>query len=285
MTANKKAVFILLGQSNAVGHGVPMDEADKITAPLTNVFGLHRRDNQRLHPTALTWSGYTSDGMNLGEEQDHTYSLANCMAATWQQRIDSGESLPDLHIIQIAIGAQGVTRNYMWYPDREETLIPGALGTANISLFPLACNIFSLLDDSLGEYDIIGLHWRGGENDVEETADYLRAELADIYRRIFAEFDDRLHTPPIVLHRLCCPDRMMDMDPTGNALENMHFINHVFDVLANENEHISLFDPRNAPFYDPNTREKGLFLPDAVHYTPGVNRWVADHIIDTYLKG
>lgn len=30
----KAAVFILLGQSNAVGHGLPMDEQDKISVPL-----------------------------------------------------------------------------------------------------------------------------------------------------------------------------------------------------------------------------------------------------------
>lgn len=30
----KAAVFILLGQSNAVGHGIPMKDEDKIRIPL-----------------------------------------------------------------------------------------------------------------------------------------------------------------------------------------------------------------------------------------------------------
>jgi len=39
---NKSAVFILLGQSNAVGHKLPMAEIGKIYEPLKNVFGLKR---------------------------------------------------------------------------------------------------------------------------------------------------------------------------------------------------------------------------------------------------
>jgi hypothetical protein len=33
MQDKKAAVFILLGQSNAVGHGIPMKEEDKIYKP------------------------------------------------------------------------------------------------------------------------------------------------------------------------------------------------------------------------------------------------------------
>ena len=96
--SNKAAVFILLGQSNAVGHKVPMETKDKICEPLKNVFGLKREDNQSFTNNELYWSGYTSDGMNLGEEQDHTYSVANCLAGLWQDEINSGNksNLPDL---------------------------------------------------------------------------------------------------------------------------------------------------------------------------------------------
>lgn len=72
MKDNKVAVFILLGQSNAVGHGIPMHEKDIIKKPLKNVFGLARRDNQSYDYDNLYWSGYTSFGMNLAEEQDNT---------------------------------------------------------------------------------------------------------------------------------------------------------------------------------------------------------------------
>ena len=70
---NRAAVFILIGQSNAVGHGVPMESDDKICRPLKNVFGLKRETNQSFENDKLYWSRYTSDGMNLAEEQDDTY--------------------------------------------------------------------------------------------------------------------------------------------------------------------------------------------------------------------
>ena len=186
---NKAAVFVLLGQSNAVGHGIPMREEDRIKVPMENVFGLCRDFNQSFENTELKWSGYTSFGMNLAEEQDNTYSIANCLAALWQNHIDSGNvlGLPDLYIIQIAIGAQGVTDGYMWHPDREKKLVPGKLGTVDISLFPFCEHIFGLLDDSFSkmniDYDIIGLHWRGGENDVTATNEYLKQNLKKIYTK------------------------------------------------------------------------------------------------------
>ena len=287
--ANKKAaVFILLGQSNAVGHGVPMREEDRILTPMQNVFGLCREHNQRLDLDALTWSGYVSYGMNLAEEQDNTYSVANCLAASWQKHIDNGNALglPDLYIVQIAIGAQGVTEGYMWHPDRAPQLTPGKLGKVDISLFPFSCRVFSLLEKSFAErgidYEIIGAHWRGGENDVSATTEHLCEHLESVYCRIFDEFDRLLGTPPTVLHRLVCPDRMTDTDPTGGKLARMHYINSVFDKLARERENVSVFDARRAPQFLPDVRGNGLFIADAVHFTPEVNAFVAEEILKNY---
>ena len=284
----KAAVFLLFGQSNAVGHGIPMEKEDIISVPLKNVFGLHRKDNQFLDLQRLTWQGYESGGMNLAEEQDHTYSLANCLARQWQDRIDGGEDLPDLYIIQIAIGAQGVTDKYMWHPDREEKLIPGKLGTVDISLFPFACRILSLLDDSFRDmgkdYEIMGLHWRGGEEDTVEPREVLEQNLKEIYCRIFQRFNALLGNPPVVLHGIYCPARMDHFDPTGRSLENMYYINQVFEELTREYPNLSLFDVRTAPFYDPSTKENGIFKEDFVHYTPQANRWVAQCILEKYLE-
>ena len=74
---------------------------------------MHRKDNQSFDIKSLTWSGYTSSGMNLAEEQDDTYSLANCLATLWQKEIDNGKELPDLYIVHIALGAPGVTEQYL----------------------------------------------------------------------------------------------------------------------------------------------------------------------------
>lgn len=289
MNGKKAAVFILLGQSNAVGHGIPMREEDAIRTPLKNVFGLHREDNQSLHNTALHWRGYTSAGMNLAEQQDDTWSVANSLALAWQALIDAGNpaGLPDLYIVHIAIGAQGVTDGYMWHPAVEEHLIPGTLGTVDISLFPFSCHIFSLLEESFRrmgtDWEVLGLHWRGGENDVTAELPHLEAELEKIYTEIFGAFNALLDAPPTVLHRIVCPDRMHDMDPTGQYLERMHYINTVFEKMQARFANLSVFDVRSAPQYTADVRGNGLFIEDVVHFTPEVNRWVAQKILEDYL--
>lgn len=288
MHHKKNAVFIMLGQSNAVGHNLPMREQDKLLIPLTNVFGLSRKDNQSLDSIHLTWSGYTSFGMNLAEEQDHTYSVPNCLASLWQKHIDAGNlcQLPNLYIIQIAIGAQGVREGAMWYPGRAEKLIPGKLGEVDISLFPFTMHIFRLLEESfrkLGEeYEIIGLHWRGGEGEVNATQAYLSKNLMHIYTEMFDAFNDILNNPPIVLHKIVCADHVNKRDPSGEMYQRMGYINKVFLRLVENYSNITMFDPTNAPQFDPNIYRNGIFLPDAIHFTAEVNHWVAKCIFQKY---
>jgi len=280
----KAAVFILLGQSNAVGHGLPMDEQDKLLSPLSHVFGLSRERNQSFDISELTWSGYTSYGMNLGETQDNTYSVANLLARQWEAAIDAGVTLPPLYIVHIAIGAQGITEGYMWNPRYEKKLIPGKLGTADISLTLLTTHILSLLRESLRKQDLepefIGIHWRGGENDFYAGSEKYRDVLMDNYLDMFDQFYAALgEKPPVVLHRLACVDR----PGCQIALDNLHYINHVFDMLAQMYDNISVFDVRRAPQYVPDIRCNGIFKEDAVHFTTEVNRWVAEEILRSYL--
>lgn len=279
----KKAVFILMGQSNATGHGIPMAPEDRIESPLSNVFGLHRQPNQSFDTQKLVWSGYTSGGMNLAETQDHTYSVANCLAGLWQRSIDGGAGLPDLYIIQIAIGAQGVRQGYMWHPDREPRLIPGKLGTVDISLHPFCMHIFSLLKESLGEFEIIGLHWRGGENDAYDDPEQMYDMVQPVYRRLLEDWSRVLENPPIILHKIVAHERYTDRDPTGRKLESMHIINRVFAEMAEEYPHVSLFDVRACPEYIPDVRGNGIFKSDMVHFTPAVNQWVAEKILEEQL--
>lgn len=284
---NKAVVFILLGQSNAVGHGIPMCEEDKITEPMKNVFGLCRDFNQSFENTELKWSGYTGFGMNLAESQDNTYSLSNCLAKLWQDEIDKGNkrNLPDLYIVHIAIGGQGVTDGYMWNPNYEKKLIPGELGTVDIALTPFTNHILSLLKDSFDKmgktFEVMGLHWRGSENDTRASWKELEDEAPDMYNEIlngFCESIDREKKVPIILHRLVCNERCIDLDPSGESLKKMHYINHMFEELEAKNENISIFDVRNCPHYIPEERGNGIFIEDVVHYTPETNRWVAEEI-------
>ena len=287
------AVFILLGQSNAVGHGTPMEASDIIDTPLSNVYGLSRAKNQSFDISTLTFSGYTSAGMNLGEEQDDTYSVANCLAAEWQAAIDAGEDLPDLYIIHIAIGAEGVGEYiengevkdlYMWNPDYPTTLVPGRLGTVDISLYSFTTHILSMVEDSLNRIGKTAaytqLHWRGGENDVQdyESLDYIDTNLAPIYDTMFEGFYSALgETVPTVLHRI-----MLDPDPNTNKPLAMQKINELFERYAEENSNMSIFDPREAPHYDETRSDKGIFIQDRVHYSADTNKWVASEILENY---
>lgn len=286
----KAALFVLLGQSNATGYAVPMREEDRILHPLKNVFGLHRRSNQSYDSTELTWSGYTSHGMNLAEEYDNSYSVANCLATLWQEHIDGGNrySLPDLYIIQISIGAQGVTERYMWHPAYEKRLIPGPLGTADISLLSFTAHILSLVPASFEKLglacDPVGIHWRGGENDMAEPKEVLENTLEPTYREIFGQLNALSGSAPIVLHRIVCHDRAYDLDPTGFQNENIHYINGVFEKLCASFANVSMFDPRKYPGFIPGVYGNGLFIGDAVHFTEDANRWTAKCILEEYAK-
>ncbi len=290
MLKKKEAVFILLGQSNAVGHNLPMRDDDIIKTPLKNVYGLSREDNQSFNNTKLVWRGYTSFGMNLAEEQDNTYSVANCLAKLWQEYIDNGNerNLSNLYIIQIAIGAQGVTDGYMWNPLKEKRLIPGKLGEVDISLFQFSKHIFQMLEESFSEmgkeYEIIGVHWRGGEEDMMISTEYLLGNLKNIYVEIFNEFNRILKNPPIFLHKIVAYDRANDLDVTGIYSKNIDVINNVFEELENEYKNILIFDARQFPKYIPNIRCNGIFIEDAVHFTEEVNYWVAESILKNKAK-
>ena len=287
MERRKAAVFLLMGQSNAVGFATRMEERDRIVTPLKNVFGLRREHNLSLDVRRLTWTGYTSAGTILGEENDHTWSVSNCLAKLWQARIDEGADLPDLYDVNISVGAEGVTPGNMWYPRREPVLVPGPLGTVNISLCPFAARILSLIREGFREagtdWEIVGLHWRGGEEDLLSDRDLLRTRLKNIYLELFRTFSESLgRVPPVVLHRIVARERCTDLDPSGQRLENLEFINSVFEELAAGDGNFSVFDVRNAPYFRPDVPGNGLFLEDKVHFTPEVNRWVAKTILDRY---
>lgn len=288
----KAAVFIMLGQSNAVGHGTPMASEDIVSTPMKNVFGLHRDFNQSFTNTELKWTGYTTGGMNLGETQDNTWSVPNALAIAWQKAIDAGQDLPDLHIIQIAIGAQGVSQKYMWYPERvpAKQLIPGPLGTAKISLTPFTNHILSLVDQSFKDldkpYEIMGIHWRGGENDFTVSYASLFVELKSIYERMFQGFRNSLQSSaPVILHNMVCYERADYLDKTNAGYrKNLEFINGVFEQLDDADAGISIFDITKYPGYNPEDPMRGLFINDKVHYTPEVNKWVAEQIMKEHIN-
>lgn len=296
MTKNLKndkksaAVFVLLGQSNASGHATPMREEDKIKAPLKNVFGLSKAKNQSFEIEELSWEGYVSTGMNLGENLDDTYSLANCLAQAWQNEIDKGADLPDLHIVQIAVGSQGVGAPYMWYPDKERVLVPGTHRTSDIALYPFSKHILSLVAESLDKLgknpDKVMLHWRGGEEDANHKKEEIEVTIPGLYKRIFAGLRESLGLPcEITLHKFRYKERCYAWDPSGESYRSMLYINDLFDALAAELDDTTCFDIGNAPFFEAETPHHGVYSEeDLIHYNERANRYVAEKIIDKYFR-
>ncbi|MBR2025048.1 MAG: SGNH/GDSL hydrolase family protein [Clostridia bacterium] len=284
---SKTAIFILFGQSNATGHGVPMSEEDIIKEPLQNVWGLNREPNQSFDTEKLKFSRYTSYGMNLAENQDNTYSVANCLAKNWQKEIDNGVNLPDLYVIQISIGGQGVYG--MWSPTREKKLIPGKLEDVNISMYPLSTHILTLLKEHLDrceiEPDYIGIHWRGGEQEFWQHINNLRNDdrLKNVYKTMLGGWRDALKCDcPVVFHKLNFEGLLKGLED-GKHIPSMNYINEVYSDLCKELPDISMFDSLNAPHYDPNNGYS-LFRWDMIHYNPETNDWVSQEIIKNYKE-
>ena len=280
------AIFMLFGQSNATGHGSPMSAEDIIKEPLQNVWGLNREPNQSFDTERLKFSRYTSYGMNLAENQDNTYSVANCLAKNWQKAIDEGIKLPDLYVIQISIGGQGVFG--MWSPDREKKLIPGRLSDVNISMYPLSIHILKLLrkhlDDCQIEPDFVGLHWRGGEQEFWQHINNLRNEdrLKNLYKRMIDGWRNALgYDFPVIMHKLNFEFILRGLED-GKHIPSMNFINEVYSDLCNELPSVSMLDTLNAPHYNPESGYS-LFLNDMLHYNPATNDWVSKEIIKDYI--
>lgn len=276
------AVLIVLGQSNAHGHGLLMAENDQIRQPLSHVYGLSRDLNQSFNLKQVTWSGYTSHGMNLGETQDHTYCLATELARSWQKSMDEGNPwhLPDLYIIQISIGAQRVSRvegetNDMWHPFREEVLVPGPLGTVNISLYPLTLRILRLAMEQLRSSKknpvVIGLHWSGG-NDCSIPIDRFD-QLESLYRLMYQGFRDAVGQPyRQYVYELLHVHRMYDL---GYPVEGLHENNRVYRNLANAFDFVRIISAKDAPYWQEDTPTNGIFVDDHVHYIADVQKWFA----------
>lgn len=281
----KVAVFMLFGQSNAVGHAMPMEEKDIINTPLKNVYGLNRNPNQSFDTTELIFEGYTSHSMNLAEKQDNTYSVANCLAQRWQNDIDAGVDLPDLYIIHIAIGAQGVYG--MWSPHREKKLIPGELSTVDISMYPLAIHVLGLakkyFEENEMEPDFVGIHWRGGEQETWQHTSNLEGRLKKDYLTIFNGMREAIgYDAPIVFHRMPFVQVMKNADPTGKCFDSMNYINALFEELAQELSPASVFDVRECPFYDEKAWDMNILRWDLIHYQGRTNDWVSSQILEEY---
>lgn len=280
----KAAVLFINGQSNATAHQQFLLEEDKILTPMKNVFGLDRNPNQSFDITDVTWSGWTSMGKNLGETQDHTASLAYFVAKKWQAAIDEGKDLPDLYIVQLSIGSQGII-NGMWNRDKELIIKPGRHGEADISLLPLALHINKLvmknLTDAGKNPEVIGWHWIGCEQEMWYEA-YLREDFGERYDYHFDVMRESMGGDvPTYLYKTCI----------RSALEKNNLSLVIEDNINNELVRqagrfgAKLVDARKSPYWDENDNLcYGVLASDRAHYVSKVQEWFADEFLGEIIK-
>ena len=282
-TNENVAVVFINGQSNAHGHGQVMKECDRITTPLKNVFSLDRNPNQSFDITDVVWSGFTTEGKNLGEIQDHTYSLASFLAKQWQKAIDQGSDLPDLYIVQMSIGSQGII-NGMWNPDQPKRMTPGVLGEVDISLFPWALQINRLIISNLKNNGkrplVIGWHWIGSEQDICEHA-YERLDLKQRYNDFFDQMLQSIGEEcPLYLYKLCLERLCARVEIQRRAIDN---INEAMRGQLARHQNVTFVETDKCPYWDKDDAHSGIFGEDDIHYLGKVQEWFAQQFFEEFL--
>ncbi len=273
---NSAPILIVMGQSNAHAHATELPDGEKIITPLKNVHGLSTEYNQAFGLDDVTWTGFVSYDMNLGETQNHTCSLANYFAKMWQAAIDSGKELPDLYVIQISVGAQGVAEfeahgDNMWYPMREPILKPGVLGECDISLYPLATEILSLATMNLmtsgKKPQVIGLHWNQWETECFTGSRALN-HAEENFDNLFWGFFTALGSTkdgkgiPFYLYKPLTEN----FSAERNARMNEIMIN-----FTKKLDNCKIIDVSKTEHYNDTPITHGIFRDDGIHYLPKVH--------------
>lgn len=276
------ALVYITGQSNAHAHGRALAAQDRIERPLNNVFALDRAQNQSLDVQELVWSGFTTCGKNLGESQDHTASLAYHLARRWQRAVDGGAPLPDLYIVQMSVGSQGIV-NGMWNPDWPRGLTPGPLDTVNISLYPFARHVFPMVPGSIArrgaEVAATAWHWLGSEQEVWDGA-YLRPDTGARYD---AFFDAMLAAVgvgcDVYLYKLYIQEFCRTHGIPAEATDR---VNELLVRQCHRHERFHFIAAEDSPCWDPGKPQLGIFAPDNGHYIAAVHQWFADRFFEEW---
>ena len=270
------AVLFVFGQSNAHAHSQFLEESMRLYTPLTHVFSLARQSNQSLIINRVTFEGYKTEGMNLGETQNHTACFAYYTALAWEKAVLSGEELPDLFIVQVSIGSQGIVGG-MWNRDKAPALRPGTLHRADIALLPWTEKINHLVMQQLKEQFchpvVIGCHWIGSENDcVKGCFDHpqLDERYDEHFDRLLGSIGQpcKLYLYEIVLE----PDKTADARaPINKALKRQTERLPAVRFVKTDGE---------CPYmnHDPSAHF-GIFDRDDVHYLPRTQRWFSDSFL------
>lgn len=267
------AILFISGQSNSYGHDQFMSEDERITEKLPNVFILDRALNRKPDIGEVIWSGYTTSGNNIGTEQDHTYCLGYFTAKLWQDAIDRGIGLPDLYIIQIGVGAQGIMKG-MWNKNSAQPF------TVDILLYPFALKIFSLamadLHRSFSNPRVIGWHWLGSEDDAcfDFEDDDLNQVYDDFFDSMLAAIGDECR---VWLYKIVSYHRGIAIPEY--TPERIGRINAALKRQSKRHFGCEWVGIDRSGIWDRTRMDYGVFAGDYVHYKKQAHQWFAEHFL------
>lgn len=279
----KAPVLMVFGQSNAHASGVFLEQNERIVSPMKHVLALRGPENQRWSPAPVVWRGYTSDGTNLGETQDHTACLPTEYARLWEAEAEKRD-LPELYVIRISVGAQGVTEGYMWHPDYPKRLSPGPHGKADMAMFPFSLDVIRrALGDlrSRGlEPAVLGLHWLGTEEETGVPVEKLNV-LPDLHRNLIRAWREAAGCRvPVILYKIRSVERSAAQGEDPRCIEA---INASFETVAETTEDVAVADPRDCPDYDPSVPFTNGIYSDGNHLGANTHRWLAGYWLNRDL--
>lgn len=282
---NDAPVLIVMGQSNAHGHGTRLETKKEAELQCAHVYGLAACSNQSYDIQDVVWQPFVMHGMNLGERQDYTCCLGGEFARMWEDTVRQGAALPALYVIQISIGGQGIDEQEkdgqnMWWMEREPVLVPGELQSVNISLYQLAIRVLNLAMKNLKKQGkrpvILGMHWNQWETEVASGCEVVNRAEQNL-QKLFQGFYDALGG--ICNTYLYQPlSRVYENEPLRMQMKQL------FEHMVEKQEHFRLVDLMESPLWRSWRQDKGVFQADLVHYTAEAQRWFASYQYEEVFK-
>lgn len=266
------AILYISGQSNAHAHAQVLPEGEEVKHCLKHVFTLDHRIDRSLTNESLTWRQYTSQYNNLGEHQDNTATLGYFTAIEWEKRIENGEKLPDLYIVQISIGGEAIL-NGMWNMDMKPEIVDD--DTVPTPLYHLALHTYRLVNDDMKARFknpiALGWHWIGSESDCIKEFSESENLRADYDKFFDTMFDAIGFECPLYLYRLV-------FYKNGTAyIKGIETVNKIFEDYTCKYKNCSIVDCRKSPYWDENAFALGIFNEiDNIHYLAKVQKWFKD---------
>lgn len=289
LAENRQSVDQLMKERNTMARRTFLSEALKFDTVMQRdieiIAGFYGQEfeNERYVVIVRERSGEDNSSRIL---QYHTASLAYYTAKAWQAVIDSGKQLPDLYIVQISIGGEGLFAGVddrltgMWSMDKPQIMKPGSLPEVDISLYPLALHTIRLVRKDLESHFHavcqLGLHWIGSEQDTLEGICRI-AGFDESYDHFFDELTQATGADcPLVLYHLACARR------EKVTQQGMAAVNAMFERQCRRYPSAYLVSAGDCPFYAPAKPSLGIFAPDNVHYLAKTQRWFSDQLLKRY---